>query len=131
MKAPPQSVVSKWPTANYINPDTRGPANLIIVSILLGIVAVILGIRLYTRIKISKGFGLDDVLILCAFVSRPPLGRGTTSCTNSIQAPAAAFGISGITAEYRFQWNRHTWDIEPQYAVPGLQLRLVDRRPFG
>ena len=37
-----------------------------------------------------------------------------------------AFGISGITAEYRFQWNRHTWDIEPQFAVPGLQLRWVD-----
>jgi len=71
MKAPPLSVVLKWPTANYVNPDTRGPANVIVVAVLLAIVAVILGIRLYTRIKISKGFGLDDILILLAFVRSP------------------------------------------------------------
>jgi hypothetical protein len=69
MQLPPASVTSKWPAPNYTSPETRGLAGVIVISVLLGFVVILLGIRLYTRIRISRGFGLDDVLIVLAFVS--------------------------------------------------------------
>lgn len=69
MQLPPGSVLEKWPTPNYINPESRGSYSTITVSVLLGIVTLILVVRIYTRIYISRGFGLDDVFILLAYVS--------------------------------------------------------------
>ena len=70
MQIAPLSVLAKWPTPNYKNPVTQGPENTIIISILLGIVTILIAIRLYARLRISKGFGLDDVLIILAYVRR-------------------------------------------------------------
>lgn len=74
MQIPPASVLSSWPESNYINPETRGPAEIITVSVLLALVTILLGLRVYTRLWISKGFGLDDVLILLAYVRDGALG---------------------------------------------------------
>lgn len=68
MQIAPLSVLANGPTPNYKNPTTQGPENTIIISILLGIVTTLIGIRVYARLKISKGFGLDDVLIILAYV---------------------------------------------------------------
>jgi hypothetical protein len=67
-------------------------------------VTVVLAIRLYTRKWLTKGLGMDDILITLAWV------------------PAMAFGITGIVAEYRFGWNRHVWDIPIPWLVSGVQL---------
>lgn len=64
----PLSTLQNWPTPNYVNPERRGPAATIVVSVLLGLVTLILIIRIYTRVRISRGFGLDDVLIIFAYV---------------------------------------------------------------
>lgn len=64
----PLSALQNWPTPNYANPERRGPAATIIVSVLLGLVTLILNVRIYTRVRISRGFGLDDVLIIFAYV---------------------------------------------------------------
>lgn len=72
MQLPSVSVLSSWPTSNLINPETRGPAEIITVSVLLALVTILLCIRVYTRLWVSNGFGLDDVLILLAYVR----GRG-------------------------------------------------------
>jgi len=72
MKIPPASVLAAWPRPNYANPTTRGLTNLIVISTLLGFVTVVLAVRIYTRIRISKGFGLDDVLIVLAYVRTAP-----------------------------------------------------------
>jgi hypothetical protein len=68
MRSPPLSVLASWPTPNYVNPQTRGPAGKIVGSILITLVTVILVLRLYTRRFISKGLGIDDVLIILAYV---------------------------------------------------------------
>lgn len=68
MQLPPVSVLNSWPTPNFINPETRGPEEIITVSVLLALVTIILCIRVYTRLWVSNGFGLDDVLILIAYV---------------------------------------------------------------
>lgn len=64
----PLSALQNWPTPNYANPERRGPAATIVVSVLLALVTVILVVRIYTRVRISRGFGLDDVLIIFAYV---------------------------------------------------------------
>ncbi len=122
----PASVTANWPPPNHVSPETRGPTNIIFISVLLGVAAMVLGIRLYTRVKISHGFGLDDVLISLAFVSerRGPSGRRAQVAANNIpQVPATAFASAGIAAEYRFQWNRHAWDVDMDLVSGGLQLR--------
>lgn len=75
MQIPPASVLSTWPAPNYVNPETRGPSAIITVSVLLGLVTLLLVARIYTRVYISRGFGLDDVLILLAYVCE-------TSCSH-------------------------------------------------
>jgi hypothetical protein len=64
----PLSALQNWPAPNYVNPERRGPAAAIVVAVLLGLVTLILVVRIYTRVRISRGFGLDDVLIIFAYV---------------------------------------------------------------
>lgn len=68
MSLPSVEVILSWPTPDYDNPETQGPAGHVIVIFLISLAILILAIRLYTRKKITKGFGLDDVLIVIAFV---------------------------------------------------------------
>lgn len=42
---------------------------IIVITVLLSLVTLLLIVRIYTRLRISKGFGLDDVFILLAYVS--------------------------------------------------------------
>ncbi|KAI0476938.1 hypothetical protein F4859DRAFT_521526 [Xylaria cf. heliscus] len=96
MKIPPIEVIASWPKPNYINPESRAPAGKIIGSILLSLVTVILVIRLYSRKRLTNGFGSDDMFICLAYL------------------PATAFTILGISTQYAFQWGRHLWDVEPK-----------------
>lgn len=68
MQIPPPSIFNSWPAPNIVNPETRGPCAIITVSVLLGVVTLLLVVRIYTRVHISQGFGLDDVFILLAYV---------------------------------------------------------------
>lgn len=68
MQLPPVEVWTAWPHPNYVNPETGGTYNTIITLILLPISIVIIGLRSFTRLRISKNFGLDDGLIVAALV---------------------------------------------------------------
>ena len=68
MQLPPVDVLLGWPTPNYIDPETRGPALLIVNSILIAITILVVIARLYTRIVIKRWFGIDDVFILIALL---------------------------------------------------------------
>ncbi|KAI1337741.1 integral membrane protein [Xylariaceae sp. FL0016] len=107
MRTPTLEVLQSWPKPNYVDPETRGPVGKIVGSILITLATAILAIRLYARKKITRGFGLDDTLIFCAYV------------------PATVFVISGLIAEEKLQWNRHIWDVEPKFFVPDLKFGLV------
>lgn len=69
MKLLPLSILETWPIPNYVNPDTRGNALIILNSIFLAFMTVILGLRLYTRLVVKRWFGWDDVFIISAYVS--------------------------------------------------------------
>ena len=68
MKLPPIEVILSWPPPNYANPVTRGDALLIVNSILIALVVITVGLRMYTRLIIKRWFGIDDVFILLALV---------------------------------------------------------------
>lgn len=68
MRLPPPSVVASWPPPNYVDPVTRGNALLIVNIVFQGLATIALAGRLYSR-YIKKWFGIDDVLIVLAYVS--------------------------------------------------------------
>jgi len=65
---PPLDLIASWPTPNYVDPVMRGPANIIITLIFFPLVLLIVGVRIYTRLRISRSFGADDWLILLCLV---------------------------------------------------------------
>jgi len=65
----PLSVIEEWPTPNYVDPQRRiwvAPMSIV----LLGLTTMVIAARIYARVTRAAGaFGLDDVLILFAWVS--------------------------------------------------------------
>lgn len=121
----PLSALQNWPTPNYVNPERRGPAATIIVSVLLALVTLILVVRIYTRVRISRGFGLDDVLIIFAYVWFPLADTILLSepQLTSKQIPTAAFAVLSFVAMWKFGWGTHVWDVPIELTKPSLQFR--------
>ena len=69
MRIPPGWVIEHWPTPNYVNPVTHGPAILIVNVIFLALVLVAFVGRFYSRIVVKKWFGIDDVMCVLGLVS--------------------------------------------------------------
>ncbi|CZR65357.1 related to L-fucose permease [Phialocephala subalpina] len=113
MQIPSFAVLESWPTPNYTDPATRGPENIIITLIFYPLVCLIVGIRIYTRLRISKSFGPDDWLILAALF------------------PTTAFAIISLVAEIHFGWNRHIWDVRADTITAGLKIVLAMEVLFG
>lgn len=102
MQLPPASVQAAWPTPNYIDPVTHGEANTTINGIFYPLVILVLLLRLYTRVRVSSSFGLNDTLILVALL------------------PATIFFIVSLLAMEVYDWKRHWVSKE----VPGACLFL-------
>lgn len=88
MQLPPVDILLSWPTPNYDNPVTRGPALVIVNSIFISLATITVAARIYTRIVIKRWFGIDDVFILLALL----FTIGLTAVV--------------ILANQRFGWNR-------------------------
>jgi hypothetical protein len=61
-------VIESWPVPNYTDPIKRGPSVIVVNIVFYILVLVVVSLRTYTRLRISRVFGLDDVFILIAFV---------------------------------------------------------------
>ncbi len=70
MRSPPPEVLASWPKPNYVNPETRGPALIIIELTALSISSICLGLRLYVRARIMRSIDWDDWLMLVGAVRR-------------------------------------------------------------
>ncbi|OLN81477.1 hypothetical protein CCHL11_09056 [Colletotrichum chlorophyti] len=112
MRIPPLEVILSWPPPRYDDPETRGPANEIVVIILLAIATVIIAIRIYTRKQITHGFGWDDILVVLAYF------------------PATGFVVLGMIAQSRFGWGRHIWDVPLEQLTGSIQLGLASQILF-
>lgn len=77
MQIPPADVIATLPSPNYINPVEHAPVTTVVNVVLLPLCVIIIGLRIFSRTKIAKSFGLDDVLIVLALVS---VRRSPASC---------------------------------------------------
>jgi hypothetical protein len=73
----PLAVIFKWPYPNYIDPQKRGPAILIVSGIFLFLATSIVALRVWIRITIRRFVGADDMLVMFALVL--PLLRSLSS----------------------------------------------------
>lgn len=60
---PTKEVIASWPAPNYVDPITRGPALTVVNIVFIILVFLVVGLRYYARIKISRSFGQDDIVI--------------------------------------------------------------------
>ena len=72
MKLPPASVLFSFPAPNYVNPQSQGPALIIVNSIFIGLATVVFILRIVTRLFVRKWIGLDDFFIAMAWVCTNP-----------------------------------------------------------
>ena len=98
------SVVAAWPAPNLTNPETRGPINIVVGSVLVTLTTFVVTIRLISRRWISHGFGRDDLLMIAAWL------------------PATAFTVGSIVSELTLGFNRHIWDMPPGQTTRNLKL---------
>jgi len=68
MQRPPLSVIQAWPEPNFIDPVTRGNANVIVNIVLYSLLFIFICLRIFTRTHLKSVFGADDVFILVAMV---------------------------------------------------------------
>lgn len=68
MQLPPLSVLTAFPKSNYVDPVVRGPALIIITTIMFPITLFMVILRVYTRIRVTRSFGLDDTLLVLAIL---------------------------------------------------------------
>ncbi|ETN40481.1 uncharacterized protein HMPREF1541_04758 [Cyphellophora europaea CBS 101466] len=97
---PPLEVVASWPKPNYIDPENRGPGLVYGAIVLATFGLLIVTARVYSRLWITKAFGIDDLLIVFAF----SIGLALT--------------ILIIIGNRSYHSGYHIWDIRPETAAP-------------
>jgi hypothetical protein len=113
MQPPPPSVIASWPHPNFINPETRGNANIILNIVLYALLLFFIALRIFTRTHLRSSFGADDVFMLLALI------------------PASAFFVISILADVKFLWVRHVYDIPVSHVTTGLKMVLATEVVFA
>ncbi|KAL6713401.1 hypothetical protein ACLMJK_008866 [Lecanora helva] len=104
---PTKEIIASWPKPNYDNPETRGPALTIVNIIFIILVFVFVGLRYYTRLRITRSFGQDDVVIGLSVI------------------PTFALTVVVLVADNNFGWDRHSWDLHAENGPSGYKLCLT------
>ncbi|KUJ10243.1 uncharacterized protein LY89DRAFT_689534 [Mollisia scopiformis] len=113
MQLPPESVLKSFPPSNFVNPVTRGNANIILNIVLYSLLLCFMGIRIFTRTSLKCVFGADDVCILLAIV------------------PTTIFFIISVLADAKYLWIRHSYDIPVDHVPTGLKMVLGAQLAFA
>ncbi|KAF2404042.1 hypothetical protein EJ06DRAFT_505542 [Trichodelitschia bisporula] len=103
---PPLDLIFSW-TPNYVNPETRGWSLVILVCVLLGLVYIVVGLRLYARFILTKNSGLDDYFIIFNLV--PLTGLAVALCLSS----------------KKYGFDRHLWDNTQEVLVDSRKITMV------
>ena len=108
MQLPPPEVYLTWPEANYQHPsEVRGPAILVLTFIFVPLLVILVALRTYTRLRLTKNFGYDDIAIVAAVFP-------TLAC-----ASITVYAVKNIG------WDRHIWDVPVDDLVISLKLALA------
>lgn len=68
--------IESWPEPNYDDPVTRGPGLVVAGAVFGALGTVLVALRVYTRLRITSTFGLDDAFIIIAGVGTVNTGKG-------------------------------------------------------
>lgn len=60
MVHPTKEVMESWPAPNFVDPVIRGPGFTVVNIMFAVLVFVVVALRYFTRLRITKSFGLDD-----------------------------------------------------------------------
>ncbi|ORY02462.1 hypothetical protein BCR34DRAFT_591903 [Clohesyomyces aquaticus] len=112
MREIPVEVLLSWPAPNYKDPVTRGNALVIVNGIFVSILALVVALRIYTRIVVKRWFGSDDVFIILAFIF------------------AVALTVLVIIANESYGWSRHIYDIPFTQFAPTLKIGMAAKLMF-
>ncbi|KAI9045465.1 uncharacterized protein KD926_008892 [Aspergillus affinis] len=104
---PPLSVIESWPPANTVNPESHGPAAIVVPAVLGGIAFILICVRLWARCGIQHSGGLDDILIALSLI--PTLGLIVT-------IPLGA---------YKYGQNHHVWDNALPILISERKLAIA------
>lgn len=104
---PTKEIIDSWPAPNFKNPITRGSALTVVNIIFIILVFLVVGLRYYTRLRITKSFGLDDWVIGLSLI------------------PTFALTVVVLVADNNFGWNRHSWDLHAERGPPGYKLCIT------
>jgi hypothetical protein len=108
MQLPPLDVLITWPVGNYLHPsEVRGPAVLILTLIFVPTLLILVALRTYTRLRLTKNFGPDDIAIVASVI------------------PTLACAVITTVAVTYHGWDRHVWDNPPDQLVLALKLAMA------
>ncbi|KAM0717728.1 hypothetical protein Q7P37_007580 [Cladosporium fusiforme] len=113
MREIPLTIYAAWPNPNYEDPVTRGDALLIINIIFIILVTLSIVVRLYSRVMVKCQSGMDDVMIVLAYIF-------TVGLTAAV-----------LLANRRFGWDRHIWDLSPDMIQETAIVAFVAKLLFA
>ncbi|KAL7274618.1 hypothetical protein RUND412_002468 [Rhizina undulata] len=111
-KDPPPALIASWPPANKVNPAWRGNGLVVVESLMISLVVIVVGLRIYSRVWMRKSFGMDDWFIIPATFFA--IGLTTTTCLAAI----------------RYGWGHHMWDISMATVQNSLKLSWISELFF-
>jgi hypothetical protein len=108
MQLPPVEVMMTWPQGNYTHPsEVRGPAIFVLTLICIPLIVILVALRVYTRLRLTKNFGADNVAIVAAL------------------CPTLGCAVITMLAVLYHGWDRHVWDVPTYELETALKLALV------
>ncbi|KAF2871683.1 hypothetical protein BDV95DRAFT_457021, partial [Massariosphaeria phaeospora] len=110
---PPLDTILSWPTPNYVDPETKSKAVLIIACVFGPLTLGLFIGRLWVRLKIQKNAGWDDWLMIVAMV------------------PVMALTVILPLITEVYHTNKHIWDVKPRYFVTQRKFLLVIETVFS
>ncbi|KAL8779319.1 MAG: hypothetical protein Q9213_006999 [Squamulea squamosa] len=122
---PNKEIVATWPKPNYVNPETRGPALTVVNIVFIILVFLFVGLRYYTRIRITKSFGLDDWVIGASLVPTFALTVRPSLDPIILLRSNIRIKVVVLIADNNYGWNRHSWDLHIENGPAGYKLCLA------
>ncbi|GLA38632.1 hypothetical protein AnigIFM63309_005935 [Aspergillus niger] len=104
---PPLSVMESWPARNTINPESHGPASIVLPVIFGSIAVTAVILRLWARCVIQRQGKLDDFFIALALI------------------PAIGLNISFPLGAYNYGENHHVWDNTLPQLLQSRKLAIA------
>ena len=86
---PPLTAIASWPRPNYVNPEMHGSARIACAVAMSPLILLVVTLRFYTRVRLTKNLGLDGWIIGFAVVSPLMLPSPRNPKFSNMSCPAS------------------------------------------